>query len=228
MKHAGIWFLSLVISSMAFAQKNDSAIALIKKSLTDSKEKIKHYEWIETTITYVKGDQKSKKQTRCYYDVTGKLIKVATGETQAAEKSPGGLRGKAVDKKKDEMQDYIEKSIAKIQAYLPPDPAKLQQIYGSGKAVVHVVEPNKKFKLDFPSYLQQGDMISVALDKEKNLLNGLSVNTYLDKPDDKINFETNYGSLPDGTQYPASTTLDAQDKNVKIVIQNAGYKKTVN
>jgi len=108
------------------------------------------------------------------------------------------------------------------------DPAKLQQIYGSGKAVVHVVEPNKKFKLDFPSYLQQGDMISVALDKEKNLLNGLSVNTYLDKPDDKINFETNYGSLPDGTQYPASTTLDAQAKNVKIVIQNAGYKKTVN
>ena len=226
MKQFLIGILFLAAGVTVFAQANDSTIAIVKKNLSESKEKIKGYEWIETTTTYVDGEQKSKKQNRCYYDVNGKLIKVATGGGSPEPAKKGGIRGKAIENKKEQMQDYIEKSIAKIQTYLPPDAAKLQQIYGSGKAVVHVLEPAKKFKLDFPDYLQQGDMISIAVDKGKSLINGISVNTYLDKPDDKIGFEVKYEKLPDGTQYPGETILNAQAKKVKIVIQNAGHKKS--
>jgi hypothetical protein len=225
MKYAIFCLFSLAVVSTSFAQQNDEMFNLIKKDLADSKQSIKQYEWIETTTTYVKGEQKSLKQNRCYYDVTGKLMKVATGNSQAEGKKRGGIKGRVAENKKDEMQDYIEESIAKIQSYLPPDGAKLQKIYASGKSVLHVLDPGKKFKIDFPDYAQKGDMIAIALDKEKNLLNGVSVNTYLDKPDDKVNFEMKYQSLPDGTQYTGETTLNAEAKKVKIVIQNSGFKK---
>ena len=41
-------------------------ITMIKKNPTDSKASIKQYEWIETTTTFLKGEQKSVKQNQCY------------------------------------------------------------------------------------------------------------------------------------------------------------------
>ena len=37
-------------------------VAIIKTNLIESKQKLKTYEWIETTTTFVKGEEKSKKQ----------------------------------------------------------------------------------------------------------------------------------------------------------------------
>ena len=44
-------------------------VAMIKKNLADSKEKIKKYEWIETTTVFYKGEQKSVIQKQCYYSI---------------------------------------------------------------------------------------------------------------------------------------------------------------
>ena len=208
-----------------FAQGDmKETVALIKKNLTESKVKIKQYAWIETTTTYYKGEQKSVKQNQCYYSVDGKLTKVETGGSAPA-KTPGGLRGKIAENKKEEMGDYMKTAIAKIQTYLPPDPDKIQQIYAAGKASIQVLDPGKKFKLSFPDYNETGDMLSISLDKEHNKIMGATVNTYIDDPKQKVDFNITYGNLPDGTQYAASTILDAQAKQVKIVIENSGYKK---
>ena len=119
----------------------------------------------------------------------------------------------------------MKTAIAKIQTYLPPDPDKIQQIYAAGKASIQVLDPGKKFKLSFPDYNETGDMLSISLDKEHNKIMGATVNTYIDDPKQKVDFNITYGNLPDGTQYAASTILDAQAKQVKIVIENSGYKK---
>lgn len=224
MKQLFLAFLVFSFAGNSFAQKNDSTIAMIKKNLATSKSNLKKYEWIETTTTYLKGEAKSTKQNRCYYDATGKLTKVPAGGGSPAPEKKGGIRGKVVENKKDEMGDYVKNCIAKIKTYLPPDPSKLQQIYASGKAMVNVIDPGKKFKIDFPNYNQPGDQLSIAADVSMKLLNGVSVNTYMDKPDDKISLDVKYSALPDGTEYQNTTTLDAPTKNLKIVIQNSGYK----
>jgi len=199
-------------------------IAIIKTNLVESKEKLKTYEWIETTTTFVKGEQKSKKQNQCYYGVDGKLVKVETGGS-TQEKSKGGLRGKVIQNKKEEMADYIDKAIKEIQTYLPPDAEKIQKVYGAGKTAIQILEPGKKFKLDFPDYNKPGDKLAVSVDKEKKIIMAIAVNTYIDDKDDKVNFDIKYNTLPDGTQYPDKTSLEASAKNVKIVIENSGYKK---
>jgi len=35
-----------------------------------------------------------------------------------------------------------------------------------------------------------------------------------------------YNNLPDGTQFIATTTLIAKAKELKIVVENSGYKKS--
>jgi hypothetical protein len=212
-------------TSVLFAQADmQETVAMIKKNLTDSREKIKKYEWIETTTTFSDGEQKSLKQNQCYYSVDGKLTKVETGGSKPA-KTPGGIRGKIAANKKAEMSEYMKKAIAKIQKYLPPSPEKIQKIYAAGKISVQVLEPGKKFKLSFPDYNEKGDMLTISIDKENQKFIGASVSTSVDDPKEMVVFNITYSSLPDGTQYAANTTLDAQAKKVKIVIENSGYRK---
>jgi hypothetical protein len=40
-----------------------------------------------------------------------------------------------------------------------------------------------------------------------------------------VDFNITCGNLPDGIQYAVSTIPDAQAKQVKIFIENSGYKK---
>jgi len=208
-----------------FAQADmQESFAMIKKNLTDSKEKIKKYEWVETITTFVNGEQKSVKQNQCYYGVDGKFTKIETGGSTPA-KTPGGLRGKIAANKKEEMTDYIEKATIKVQTYLPPDAEKIQHIYDTGKTAIQILEPGKKFRFSFPDYNDQGDMLSISIDKENQKIIEMAVNTFIDDPGQKVVFNITYNNLPDGTQYAGSTTLDVQAKNLKIVIKNSGFKK---
>jgi hypothetical protein len=217
--------LLLASTTGLFAQAEmKETIDMIKKNLTDSKANLVHYEWLETTTTFLKGEQKSVKQNQCYYSVDGKLTKVETGGS-TPEKTKGGIRGKVIANKKEDMADYIKACIDKVHTYLPPDAAKLQQIYGAGKTTIQVLEPGKKFKLSFPDYNVKGDILSISVDKANQKLMALEVNTYVDNPKEKVVFNVTYKDLPDGTQYAGSTTLDAVAKELKIVIVDGGFKK---
>jgi hypothetical protein len=198
-------------------------IELIKKNLTESKLAMKKYEWIETTTTFLKGEQKGINQKQCYYALDGKLTKVETGGSTQSKK-PGGLRGKIVENKKEEMSDYVKKAIAKIQTYLPPDSQKIQKIYADGKVSIQVLEPNKKIKLSFPDYNEAGDLLSISLDMSTQKIMTVKVSTSVDNPNEKVEFNITYKNLPDGTQYPGTTTLEAPAKNLKIEISNSGFK----
>src|SRR6185295_9366569 len=111
----------LILTSGTFAQQDvQELISMVKKNLAESKEHIKHYEWLETTTTFLKGEQKSVKQNQCYYSVDGKLTKVETGGGTEA-KTKGGIRGKVAANKKEDMADYIKAAVAKVHTYLPPD-----------------------------------------------------------------------------------------------------------
>lgn len=215
-----VFFGFLEISAQAEMKEN---IALIKKNLSESKAEMKKYEWIETTTTFLNGEQKGVTQKQCYYAVDGKLTKVETGGSTEAKK-PGGLRGKIVENKKAGISDYVKKAVAKIQTYLPPDSQKIQKIYADGKVSIQVLEPNKKFKLNFPDYNEMGDLLSISLDMPAKKIMAMDVSTSVENPKEKVVFNITYSNLPDGTQYPGKTTLDAQAKNLKIVIENSGFK----
>jgi len=67
-------------------------------------------------------------------------------------------------------------------------------------------------------------MLSVSVDKIVLKLIAVSVSTVVDDPKQLAVFNVIYKDLPDGTQYPASVILDAKEKDLKIVIENSGFK----
>jgi hypothetical protein len=148
---------------------------------------------------------------------------VETGGSTAA-KAPGGIRGRVAENKKADMSDYAKKAIEKVQTYLPPDPEKLQKIYNNGKAGIQILEPNKKFKITFPDYNEAGDALAISLNKTDQKLMALDVSTSVDDPKQKVAFNVTFSDLPNGTQFQGTTTLDAPEKNLKIVIVNSGFK----
>jgi hypothetical protein len=123
------------------------------------------------------------------------------------------------------MIDYISKAADEIAAYLPPEQEKIQQIYAGGKVGIQILEPQKIFKLSFPDYIKQGDVLTVTIDKVNQKLKAFSVTTYIDDPAEKVIFDVTLLDLPDGTQFVSTVTLVAEAKNLKIDLQNSGYKK---
>jgi len=211
-----------VFSTEMFAQSNQELADNIKAKLALSKKNLQKYSWIETTTVFYKGEQKSSKQYQCYYSVDGQLQKVETaGGTPA--KTERGIRGRIIENKVDDITAYVTKAQALIKTYLPPDPAKLQQIVAGGTSTVGILVPNQQYKLSFPNYNLPGDLLSISINKSSQMLTGLEVSTYIDKPSDVVTFNLTYATLPDGTQYAGETDLVATAESVKIVIMNSGY-----
>ncbi len=206
-------------------------VAALKKSLQEGMAKIRQYEWIETTTIMLKGEEKSQKQNRCYYAADGKVQKVPLEQAQAAtqktQAASGGRRGgrlkeQIVEKKKDEMKDYMERAAALIHKYVPPDAAQIQAAKDAGRVAVNPQGGKVSFVVS--QYLQPGDSLAIDLDPAANRLLGLHVKTYLDSPDEPVTLAVQMGALPDGAVYTEQTTLDVKAKNITVVVRNSGYR----
>jgi hypothetical protein len=207
------------------------AVAALKQTLQQGLAKAKQYEWVETTIISLKGEEKARKQNRCYYGADGKVQKVPIEQPAAQEKPQagrGGRRGgavkaKVVENKKDEMQDYMAKAAALIQSYVPPDPAKIQAAKDAGR-VATTPQAGGSVRVAISQYLQPGDTLTVDLDPAAGKLLALGVNTYLEKKEDTVTLAVKMNTLADGALYAAESKLDAKAKNITVVTQNTGHR----
>jgi hypothetical protein len=207
----------------------DQVVAALKQNLAESQKRLRQYEWIETTAISLKGEEKSRKQQRVYYGADGKLTKLPLGEPPAQAAPSGGRRGggrvkqQVVENKKSDMQEYMEKAAALIQQYVPPDPAQIQKAKDAGQMKVQP-QPDGKVRVEFRNYVQPSDQMSIDVDAKAALLSGLSVATYLEKPEDAVTLNVRFATLADGTSYTAQAALEAKAKNIRVVVENSGHR----
>ena len=213
----------------------DERVAAIKQALQRDRASIAKYEWLETTSVSLKGEEKSRKQQRCYYGADGKLQKVplpsgAPAPAPApAPAAAGGRRGggrvkaAVVENKKEELQEYMQAAVALVHQYVPPKPEDIDRAKQAGKVAMQPGEGGRA-RLAFTDYLKPGDTFAIDIDAAANRLAGIKVTSYLEKKDDAVNLGVRFGSLADGTGYAEETTLDAPGKNIRVVIQNSGHR----
>ena len=60
-------------TAQAAAGGGQDRVAALKQNLQQGQALIRKYEWIETTIISLKGEEKARKQNRCYYGADGKV-----------------------------------------------------------------------------------------------------------------------------------------------------------
>jgi hypothetical protein len=203
-------------------------VAALKQTMQQGLALARKYEWTETTIISLKGEEKARKQNRCFYGADGKVQKISLDQPeQHAQPQGGGRRGgrvkeKVVEKKKDEMKDYMEKAAALIHQYVPPNPQQIQAAKDAGR--VAVTPQAGQVHLAISQYLKPGDSLTIDMDPAAKTIAGLGVNSYLDTKEDVVTLAVQMNTLPDGAIYAGRTTLDAKAKNITVVIQNSGHR----
>jgi hypothetical protein len=223
--------LPLAVSASQDPLTPEQRVAALKQSLADSQKRLHKYEWIETTIISLKGEEKARSQKRCYYGADGKLQKLEIAEAPEAKAAPKGrragkLKTKIIENKKSDMQEYMERAAALIHQYVPPDPAQVQKVKDAGRVAITPLDQGR-VGIAFTDYRQTGDRLTVLVNAKANNLDSLIVATYLDKPEDTVALDVRFATLEDRTSYTAQTTLDAKAKNIRVVVQNSGHRPLV-
>jgi hypothetical protein len=208
-------------------------VAALKQSLGQGQAMLRQYEWIETTVISFKGEEKSRKQNRCYYGTDGRVQKIPLDQPQPQAQAQeqggrGGRRGgrvkeQIVEHKKDEMKEYMEDAATLIHQYVPPGPPMIQAAKDAGRISI-TPQAGGRVRLVISQYLQPGDSMTIDVDGTANRLLGLGVNTYLKQPQDTVTLVVQMTTLPDGAQFAGQTTLDAKAKNIQVVITNSGHR----
>ena len=207
----------------AAKEQLQAKIADIKASLAANAAALRQYTWQETTEISLKGDVKSKTQNACSYGPDGKVQKKLVSAPPEKKDAPRGLKGKIVENKVDDIKDYMESTGNLIKLYVPPDPAKMQASMAAGKGAL--TQPSAgKAVLTFSDYAMPGDKFSITFDTTGKKIVSVNVNTYLDKPDDKVTLAVAFTSLPEGPNYLSSSLLDVTAKKIQVKTTNNGYK----
>jgi azurin len=221
--------LVLVCPGIALAQAPQPSVqervAVLKATFAASQANLRQYEWIETTVVSLNGEEKSRKQQRCYYGADGVLQKVLVDASPPPPTKPG-LRGRIIANKTAEMTDYMKSAVSLVKSYVPPDPARIQASQNAGKVSIQVLDPGKRAQVNFRDYQKPGDNLAVVINLANNVVAGIGVSSYLDSPTDVVTLDATMSQLNDGTIYTSDITLNAAAKNLTVTVQNTGYRKT--
>jgi len=221
-------FCSLALTQSLNAQGGNPAVQqkveAFKQAQAMNKQALQHYSWTETTQLSLKGEVKSTKVEQCQYGPNGQVQKTVVSQPPPPQQKRG-LKGRVIEKKTDEMKDYMEQAVALIKQYVPPSPDKLKAVAASGNASISPAGGGG-VQLQFKNYLQSGDSLTLGLDPNTNKLLQVNVNSYLGEAKDAVTLAVNFQVLPDGTSYSASKVLNVAAKQIVVNITDSNYQKT--
>jgi len=211
------------VSSQDQKQVLQEKVAAFKQATAENQKALHQYTWIEDTQLSLKGEVKSTKIESCRYGPDGKVQKTPLS-APPEKKEMRGLKKKIVEKKTDEMKDYMERVVSLIQRYVPPQPELIKADVSGGNASLSP-QPGG-IQLQFKNFVKNGDLVSFTLDTAAKAIRQVKVDTYLDDADkDKVALAVDFQTLPDGTNYASSKTLDVAAKKIVVAITTKNFQK---
>lgn len=220
------------LSATAVAQMGGGAanpelqqkLIALKQSAAANKQRLHHYQWNETQQITLKGEQKPQRVFQCSYGPNGQVQKIPMGEQQAPP-DKRGIRGRVIEKKTDEMKDYMQQVQSLLSMYVPPNPLLIQQAMQKHNVSIDKTVGSNLTQLVFKNYAKDGDQMTLGFDAAAKKIATINVNTYMDDPKDAVTLAVTMTSLPDGTNYAQQTVLDATAKQIQVTTSNSNYAK---
>jgi hypothetical protein len=207
------------------AHAQDSArkqlLADVKQSMAANKQALAQYTWQEQQTISVKGEVKKQQLYSVQIGPDGKPQKTPMDQPASSGGSPGGIKGKIVEKKKSEYEDYGKQIAALAQSYMQADPAHLQQLYQQGQITL---APGAS-QLVIHNYVKQGDSVTMVFDTAAKAVKTIDVSSYLSKPSDAVKISAQFQRIPDGPNHVSSMVVDGVSKQLTVQTQNSNYQK---
>src|SRR5882757_8420985 len=197
-------------------------MAAVKQAAAENQQKLHHYQWTETTQLTLKGEPKPPTESMCQYGPDGTVQKTPMGPPPE-QPSGGRLKKHVVEKKKEEMKDYMGQVKGLLAMYVPPDPQRMQQAFQAGNVSFHPAGEGVA-QLVFKDYAQPGDQMTLSFNTAARKISSVNVNTYMDDPKDTVTLTVQMASLPDGTNYVQQTKLAATAKKLQVTTTSSNYQ----
>ena len=214
--------ISTIFPALAQNPELQEKLAAVKQAAAENKQKLRQYQWIETTQLTLKGDAKPPTKNSCVYGPDGKVQKTMIGAPPAPP-SGGRMKQRVIEKKKEEMKDYMQDVKGVLAMYVPPDPQKMQAAFQAGK--VSLNPAGETVNLIFADYAQPGDKMTLTFNTAAKNITGLKIDTYMGQEKDVVTLQVQMASLPDGTTYEQQTVLGATAKQLVVTTTNSDYQK---
>ena len=223
--------LCLTLAQPASTQDQKQAVqekvAAFKQSTAENQKALRQYGWTESTQLSLKGEVKSTKVEACRYGPDGKVQKTPLS-APPEKKEMRGLKKRVVEKKTDEMKDYMERVVSLIGRYVPPPPDLIKADVAGGNTSVSPQGPGV-IQLGVKNFVKSGDVVTFTLDTAAKAIRQVKVDTYLDDADkDKVALQVEFQTLPDGTNYAANKNLNVAAKKIVVNITASNYQKLAN
>jgi hypothetical protein len=202
-------------------------VAVLKESVAENQQRLHQYQWVETTQLTLKGEPKPPKQNMCSYGPDGQEQKVPIGDAQPQPQSGrnGRLKQHVVEKKTEEMKDYMQQVKGLLSLYVPPNSQRIQAAHQAGNISIDSTASSGVVQLVFKNYAQPGDQMTLAFNTAAKKVQQLNVNTYLGDAKDAVTLAVQFASLPDGTNYAQQTVLNAPAKKIQVTTTDSNYQR---
>ena len=219
-----LFALAFVAGLPAVAQnvELEQKLAAVKQAAAENKQRLQQYQWTETTQLTLKGDPKPSSEKLCQYGPDGQVQKTPIGPPPQ-QPSGGRLKQRVIEKKKGELQEYMEEVKGVLSMYVPPESQRMQQAFQAGKMSLNPA--GGVVNLIFTDYAQPGDRMTLTFDTATKKIVSLNVNTYMGQAKDAVTLQVQMASLPDGTNYAERTVLNASAKQLVVTTTNSNYQK---
>lgn len=220
---------ALALGSAGAAQAQNGInekVATLRANIATSKTALLKYQWVQTTTISVNGEVRSTKVQSVRHGPDGALVK--TDLSAPPPPPPGGLRGRIIANKKEELTDYMDKAVELVKAYVPPTGALIEAAKAAGNISLALAPNGVGATINIANYLKPGDKLSVTIEPGTELITDLGVQTYMADTSDPVSLNVTMGVLPPNISYPANIVLTAPAKGITVTIQNSNYSRLSN
>lgn len=218
-------FCALAFQQQTWAQQPElqQKVSQVREAVEQNQAALHQYTWSEQTNVLRKGEVKKTTDYQCQYGSDGTVQKTAVGGS-APPPEKHGVRGRVVEKKKDELQSYMQQAGALVKEYVPPNPQQIKANFQAGNASLGQAGPGA-IQLQFKNYVKPGDSLVLTFNTATKALTQISVNTYMNDSTDIVTLQVNFQALPGGPNYVAQTVLNAPAKEMQVQTTSSNYQK---
>jgi len=217
----------LAVASLAMrapAQDLQARVAAMKQNIAANREKIRRYQWIQTTKVSVNGEVKQTQVSSCNFPAGSPKPACTEISSTPAEKPSGGpIKRKIIENKIAAMKAYMDSVKTLMEMYVPVQPEMIE----AARAAGHIsITPNPQAKATtfaITDYAQQGDKVSLIVSDTTQMLRSATVATWLNEPQHAVTLRITWAKLPDGTRYSATKSLSASKEGIIVNVSSTNY-----
>jgi len=226
---AGLFALTALKPSGAVGQnpRLEERLAEVQRAAVTSEEALASYSWQEQQTISINGEVKKQTLFQVQIGPDGKQLKteIDSGSASSSEGRRHSLIRRIVETKTDEYDAYAKQIAALAQAYVHPNPERLQLLFQRGSIALGSAGFQGEFQLVVQNYLKPGDSMTLLFNLKQKVLVSVQVSSYLSDPRDAATISAQFAQLPGGPNHVASMLINGASKQLTVAVRNSDYQK---